>query len=356
MNDCAFCGRGNLADARFCIDCGRPLAAGESAGPLATPVVSLPTETAFPASAAGSAPSIAQSIQLTRGAPLTATGSARCAQCGLPVDPNFPFCASCGHRVGLPPTPRADCPRCDAEYEPASDLYCWRCGGRLPTKPGSMAAIARTPVIAVLGETGDPIATHVLAADQLVVGRAEADLRFPDDPYLSPMHARLEYRDGKLWVRDLGSRNGTWVFLTESVRIVDGERILVGSQVLRLRRIGYPAPLPADLDETRRMGSLVPTADIAVLEQLRSDGSVRDSLYLSPGRSVSIGRETGDWVFPYDQTMSGLHAEIRSEGAEFFLCDLGSRNGVALGVRGVRPLELGQRILLGDQLLRVESL
>ena len=69
-----------------------------------------------------------------------------------------------------------------------------------------------------------------------------------------------------------------------------------------------------------------------------------------------MGREQGDWIFPYDQTMSGRHAEVRSEDSEFVAHDLGSRNGVAIAVRGERSLRKGQRVLLGDQILRVESL
>jgi predicted component of type VI protein secretion system len=69
-----------------------------------------------------------------------------------------------------------------------------------------------------------------------------------------------------------------------------------------------------------------------------------------------MGRESGDWVFPYDQTMSGRHAEIRSQDAEFYVHDAGSRNGVALAVRGERPVRPGQRILMGDQVLRIESI
>ena len=79
-------------------------------------------------------------------------------------------------------------------------------------------------------------------------------------------------------------------------------------------------------------------------------------MYLSPGRSVKIGRESGDWIFPYDKTMSGKHAEIRSEDLEFIVLDDGSRNGVAVAVRGERTVKAGQRILIGDQTLRVESL
>ena len=41
-----------------------------------------------------------------------------------------------------------------------------------------------------------------------------------DDVYLSPLHARFELRDGELWVRDLGSRNGTWCYLEGPTRPV----------------------------------------------------------------------------------------------------------------------------------------
>jgi predicted component of type VI protein secretion system len=53
--------------------------------------------------------------------------------------------------------------------------------------------------------------------------------------------------------------------------------------------------------------------------------------------------------------MSGMHAELRSEDNEFFVHDANSRNGVATAVRGERPVHRGQRVLMGDQILRVES-
>ena len=82
---------------------------------------------------------------------------------------------------------------------------------------------------------------------------------------------------------------------------------------------------------------------------------MRDLIHLSPGRSVTIGREAGDWIFPYDSTMSRRHAEVRSEGSEFFVHDAGSRNGVALAVIGERAINPGQRLLVGNQILRLES-
>jgi hypothetical protein len=62
------------------------------------------------------------------------------------------------------------------------------------------------------------------------------------------------------------------------------------------------------------------------VERLRADGNVRDVLHLSPGRSVMIGREIGDWVLPYVSAMSRRHANK------------------------------AQRFLIGNQLLRLERM
>jgi len=186
------------------------------------------------------------------------------------------------------------------------------------------------------------------------IGRTEGDIRFPDDQFLSPLHSKLSWEDGRLEVRDLGSRNGTWVFLEAPYRLSDGDLILIASQVLRFRRLGYPGPHTAEADATKRMGSMVPSADIASLTQLRTDGSSRDTIQLSPGRDIHIGRERGDWIFPYDPSMSAQHATVRSEDADFVLVDDHSRNGVAVAARGAMPLQHGSRIMVGDKLLRVE--
>ena len=130
--------------------------------------------------------------------------------------------------------------------------------------------------------------------------------------------------------------------------------MLVGSQILQYRRLGYPGPHPPEADATRRLGSLTPSADIATLSQLRGDGSVRDVIHLSPGRNVTIGRDQGDWIFSYDPSMSGLHAKIHSDDADFVMVDAGSRNGVAVNVRGEVELKQESRILLGDKMLRVD--
>ena len=236
----------------------------------------------------------------------------------------------------------------------ASGAVCSQCGQPLAHRRSR--PLGKPIVLVQLDEAGTETARHEIKREETSLGRAGADLTFADDPFMSPVHAQISVRGGdEIYLRDLGSRNGTWRFIDDAYRLQDGDLLLLGSQIIAFRRLGYPGPHPPEQDATRRMGSLVPGADIASLTQLRSDGSVRDVLHLSPGRHVNIGREEGDWVFPYDPSMSGRHAEIRSEDADFVLVDDDSRNGVAVSVRGEVRVTSGTRILIGDRLLRVET-
>ncbi len=74
------------------------------------------------------------------------------------------------------------------------------------------------------------------------------------------------------------------------------------------------------------------------------------------GRTMVLGRDTGDWMFPYDQTMSGQHAEVAAEDADVRGCSTtAAATASPLAVRGERRCKPGQRVLVGDQMLRVES-
>ena len=327
MIPCGFCGRENDEASRFCIDCGKPIVTG---GARVISVASLMESRRTPLAE----PESTARMPRAAGMPKPPVAQKQCPSCSAMVDPEFPFCPRCGARL-------------DGAAAPA------RASG---TAAFSAAATGGGAKLSVLGDNGEVTQTITLATADATLGRTEADVRFASDVFLSPVHAQLSLRAGQLFLRDLGSRNGTWLFIDGPYRLQDGDTILVGSQLLRFRRLGYPGPHPAEADRTRRLGSLTPSADVAVLAQLRADGSARDSCHLSPGRSVKIGRDAGDWVFPYDLTMSGQHAEVRSEDLEFIVLDDGSRNGIAVAVRGEKTLKVGQRFLVGDQTIRVESL
>ena len=360
---CAFCGRENDAGARFCIDCGKPLnpsAASPRAGHHYAPPSPVPT----PTSARGESSFASRQSTPFRVAQqaLAAQESGSCPNCGQASN-GLPYCGYCGTHLAAV-AEAAICSQCGATFSKGIDLFCARCGKRVgqrvsvdTTAALPLPGTARDsgPKLSLLGEQGEPIRVYTLERGDAVIGRGDADIRFEEDHYMSPQHARLELRDGELWLRDLGSRNGTWLFIDEPVKLSQGDLLLVGAQMLRFRRLGYPGPHLPEADATRRMGSAVPAIDLAVLEQLRADGSVRDVFHLSSTRTVVVGRESGDWIFPYDATMSARHAEVRSVDADFYVHDAHSRNGVATSVRGERIVRRGQGILIGDQLLRVES-
>src|SRR3954467_107779 len=354
MTACSFCGAANDPASRFCIDCGKPLSAqvGRAAAPAMMAAATL-----------AEVPGPGGTTTLPKGKFYTLEKT--CPRCAKAVDPTLPFCGHCGAKVSADGRTSA-CNQCGAEYTQGVAVFCARCGNRVGQRvsinmrmtPELSVNVDRTsggPRLSLIGEAGNVTKTFTLDRGEAEIGRADADIVFADDHFMSPIHSRLELREGILYMRDLGSRNGSWLYIDEPTKLTDGDLLMIGSQGLRFRRLGYPGPHPPEADSTRRMGSMIPTVDGAIVEQLRADGSVRDVFHLSPGRSMSLGRESGDWIFPYDRTMSGKHAEIRSEDSEFFVRDAGSRNGVAMAVRGERALKRGDRILVGDQVLRLET-
>lgn len=336
------------------MDCGKPM--GKSTGRTAAAASAGRGGEGGAVTAAGAAPAtrvVARpALARDQGQPIS------CPSCGGRASGLQPFCPHCGRRLTTPGS-GPNCPRCASPVEPGIK-FCATCGAPLADLAAARRGLSgpmragATIALVLLDDLGNPVQRFERNAPDTTIGRQDGDIRFPEDVFLSPLHAKLSWEQDTLVVRDLGSRNGTWVFLEEAHRLLDGDLLLIGSQVIRFRRLGYPGPHPPDADATKRMGSLSPSADIASLTQLRSDGSVRDVIQLSPGRDVVIGREQGEWVFPYDPSMSARHALVRSEDADFVVVDANSRNGIALAARGDMTLRDQSRILVGDKLLRIE--
>jgi transcriptional regulator with PAS, ATPase and Fis domain len=78
-----------------------------------------------------------------------------------------------------------------------------------------------------------------------------------EDPTVSRLHAELECRDDGLWVRDLGSRNGTFVegVRVTGARVPEGGKLRVGAVELRLQ--GTSEETPVALWPSERFGELV---------------------------------------------------------------------------------------------------
>jgi hypothetical protein len=81
-------------------------------------------------------------------------------------------------------------------------------------------------------ETGDP-------DGELTLGRSpNCSVRVDDDNFASSVHARVFARDGRLWIEDLGSTNGTYVNaerIYDQVSIGKGDLVQMGETVFEVR-------------------------------------------------------------------------------------------------------------------------
>lgn len=74
-------------------------------------------------------------------------------------------------------------------------------------------------------------------ADELTVGRAAGCSITLDDTYVSQIHSRVFTRDGKIFVEDVGSTNGTYLNRAKvqgPMVMQRGDRLQVGSTVMEL--------------------------------------------------------------------------------------------------------------------------
>ena len=296
-----------------------------------------------------------------------------CPHCARAVDRSALFCPHCGLRIAEEPRQEA-CPICGVSSPVRNEVgtvrYCGSCGAPLVvgtaepqpavrTHPRPRVSTSEGPVIPrllLLDEAGHVAREYLLEQDETLIGRSGGDVRFDDDQSVAPQHAIIRRDADGLRIRDLtpGGKGTTWLFIRETHVLEDGDLLLLGSQVIRYR---YLTPHEAlATGPVERAGSRVPPNDVAVLEQLRADGRARDICYVPGGRAILIGREHGNWVFPYDPTMSARHAEVRSrvESGDVIIRDLGSRNGVGVALRSEHALSDGDRLLLGRQLLRID--
>lgn len=291
-NRCARCGRENDAGFAFCLDCGQPLAATRPAG-------------------------------------------GACGSCGAPVQPGFRFCGVCGKPVAppSPPTPRhGSVPSLPAAPSPA---------------PPTRAARIR---LALVRSDGAPGPVLSVEKDEALCGRTEGDLLLPDDPTVSPRHARFVLEGGALRVEDLGSVNGTFLRLRAPRPLSVGDELRVGRQLLRLE----PLPRPSSPEDrgTRAWGTRDPGYRLR-LSQLLEGGGVGDVFPLREGENL-LGRETGDVSFPGDRYVSARHARLDVHAGGVTLTDTGSSNGTYVKIAGSTELSSGDQLLVGGQLLRVE--
>ncbi len=189
------------------------------------------------------------------------------------------------------------------------------------------------------------------------IGSREGAVRLADDPYVSPLHARLELEGGGWHMVDLNSVNGVYRRLCPSVELVDGDLILLGQQVLRFELVmdAERSLRPAYQHGVALFGTPA-LARHARLCQRTVEGVTRDVVHMGRDELI-LGREGADLSFPEDGFLSRRHAAVRRDAVSgrFTLDDLGSSNGTFVALRGRSPARDGDVFRIGLHLLRLET-
>lgn len=253
------------------------------------------------------------------------------------------------------------CSQCSSQV-PESYKFCWNCGSPIEAAPVPQAAppeVARSiqaQLVLVKGE-GFPGINYRLRAQNHRMGRLHGTILFPDDRYLSMLHANLYYENDKLLLADEGSANGVFIKIQDSVELRHGDSFLTGEQLLRFEQVEgyepYVGAVAQPEDDAKFYGCPPENSLFFRLVHLFRNQQPGAIFYASTN-SVRLGREHCDLSFPFDRHISGRHARVYEENGRFFLQDLGSRNGTFLKLNQPYHLNNGDHFFAGQQLFRVE--
>ncbi len=239
---------------------------------------------------------------------------------------------------------------------PMGHKFCGRCGAAVPPEIlnartqffGQLQVPGKAKLILIRGEGIEGL-SYQLNAEQHIVGR-NGQLAL-DDAFVSPKHANLFYRNGKLVVRDEGSLNGVFLRVRGTVEVDPGEAFLSGEQLFRVELAPKINDAPAP-DGTYFYSSPKHHSTFRIIQLLQ--GGAEGMIVVARSVGLQIGREGGDLNFPSDLYMSASHCKIEESGGKLMLTDLGSRNGTYVRLKNERELAHGDYIFIGRKLLRVE--
>ena len=99
------------------------------------------------------------------------------------------------------------CKECSSPV-PSGHKFCGTCGATVPAVVqnaqtdyfGAMQAPGKARLTLIRGDQGVEGLSYLLQGTEHVAGRQDAQILFPEDPWLSPRHANFIYRGEKLVV------------------------------------------------------------------------------------------------------------------------------------------------------------
>lgn len=232
------------------------------------------------------------------------------------------------------------------------------------------------------GANGMPDTIAPIGKNELVLGKNGSDVDFGHVRSVDESHARLTWKDGKTYIEDLGSKEGTFIkepgsneykLVAEPTAIKEGTSIRLGGNerammVLESRADISAKPKPAAISQPVKVGEPVAMGDevFVVVHQNADDGRL---LVQSRGQTIE-GRDINKYDLSKFQKIQqdGLDLYVSKEGLVFvhqpnspvpFYMDRNYRIVDAADVRPVTstnvasgPYNNFERVLVGDEGLR----
>lgn len=164
-----------------------------------------------------------------------------------------------------------------------------------------------------------------LVDPRISIGRDKSNALVINDEGVSVFHAEIRQEDGKVFIWDSGSVNGTFV----NGEKVSGKMEVKAGDVLRFHLIEVqltdpakgPAPeLPAAVKREIERPAL-PQWQVKALT-----GTISGKMFLVDGTKI-IGRDPGCDIIITGSHVSRRHAELSIRGGKLWVKDLGSSNG-----------------------------
>jgi pSer/pThr/pTyr-binding forkhead associated (FHA) protein len=120
-------------------------------------------------------------------------------------------------------------------------------------RQSELIASRQIPELILTFQVGDELISQRFQVSELVIGREQICDLILDETTVSAEHARLSFHHGNWWVKDLDSRNGTYLnseLLSTQVVLTTGDEIQLGQSILRVEITGneiasdYPGKQP----------------------------------------------------------------------------------------------------------------
>lgn len=194
-----------------------------------------------------------------------------------------------------------------------------------------------------------------LAASGAQIGRQKGLILFPDDPFVSPLHATLLVRDGKLFIRDEGSTSGVYVSVAGQETIEPNSYFCAGLRLFRFVGALEPAP-PWNRLDVVVYGAPLPNGQTHYIVEEVLLGDRPGRAVATPGPVFAVGQRGCDFNFPNEEGLAPRHCELSPLPTGAMIRDLSAGLGTYVRANGERALKPGDKVRIGQQTLQVEAL